>query len=116
MTRLRIPRSLMAWAVVLWFLLLGWGFTPVEARPTGAEPARPSGRMERSSEIDEILSALESKFEGRRLPEKAREKLSALSDGQLRLLASLSIRMLRDDRGIAGDIAFFLITSLIVLS
>ncbi|MBI2089168.1 MAG: hypothetical protein HYT78_10555 [Deltaproteobacteria bacterium] len=68
------------------------------------------------SEIDEILSALESKLERRRLPEKTKEKLSTLSDGQLSLLASLSIRMPRDDHGIAGDIAFLLITSLIVLS
>jgi len=33
------------------------------------------------------LSVLESKMEGERIPEKARDKLFTLGDGQLRLMA-----------------------------
>ena len=63
-----------------------------------------------------ILSVLESKMEGERIPDKARHKLFTLEDGKLRLMASLSDLIAHDGRKTTADVAFFLITALIVLS
>lgn len=70
----------------------------------------------RKGDMLKILSVLESKMEGERIPEKARDKLSTLGDGQLRLMASLSELVADDGHRAAADIAFLLITALIVLS
>jgi|LQYC01.1.fsa_nt_gi hypothetical protein len=71
-----------------------------------------------------ILSVLENKIERQNLPEKekskllkkAKNKLFTLNDSQIRLLVSLSERTTNSSHTAAEDIAFLLITALIVLS
>lgn len=81
-----------------------------------------SGALRRSpgtpskDELSRIVRVLESRLHGRLLPEKANEKLATLSPPQIRLLDSLAARMLRSDDTAAADLAFFLITALIVSS
>jgi hypothetical protein len=48
--------------------------------------------------------------------EKAKGKLSKLSSEQIRLLDSLAVRVMKNDRTAAADIAFLLITALIISS
>ena len=70
----------------------------------------------RQAALDRILSVLEVKMGGLNVPAKVRDKLQTLSDGQIRLIASLSDRIDGEDRTAGADIAFLLITALIILS
>lgn len=70
--------------------------------------------------IFKILSVLDNKLDHKtrdqKLLEKAKEKLSTLDEKQIRLLASLSDRIANHDRSTSTEIAFLLVTALIVLS
>lgn len=80
-------------------------------------PHTPHNRaVNRQAALDRILSVLEVKMEGQSLPDKVRDKLRTLSDGQIRLIASLSDRIDGEGRTAGADIAFLLITALIILS
>jgi hypothetical protein len=70
-----------------------------------------------SSEKDknEILSLLGQRGENFQILDKAREKLNALNEEQLRLIASLSERI-TGNRSAGADMAYLLVTVLIILS
>ncbi len=61
-----------------------------------------------------ILSVLESKLGGYQLPEKAKNKLSILSDEQFIQIASLCDRIANTD-AVTGNLALLLIAALIIL-
>jgi hypothetical protein len=63
-----------------------------------------------------ILSVLEKKIGDRELIEKARGKLSTLSDGEIRLISSLCDRITHDSHSADADVAFLLIATLIIFS
>jgi len=63
-----------------------------------------------------IQWVLENKIEGRALQAKAKDKLSKLSPEQIRLLDALAARIIKSDRTVASDIAFLVITTLIISS
>jgi hypothetical protein len=70
----------------------------------------------RGTDTVKILSILAIRSPGRKVLGKAAEKLAAMNDRDLRLIASLCDRI-SADRGTTGaDIAFSLITAMIVLS
>lgn len=63
----------------------------------------------------EILSLLEQRIDNPQIMDKAREKLQSLDEGQLRLIASLSERIMVD-RSAGADVAYLLLAALIILS
>lgn len=67
-------------------------------------------------DISKLLLVLEKKTGDKRLIEKAKGKLSTLSEGEIRLISSLCERISRDSHSAGADIAFLLITTLIVFS
>ncbi len=69
----------------------------------------------RASNILKILSVLENRIGDQPLIEKAKDKLSTLTDRQTLLIASLSDRVEKERNPASGDIAFLLITALIIL-
>jgi hypothetical protein len=73
----------------------------------------PSGRGE---EISMILKVLENKMGNQKIPQKALDKLFSLSDEQIGLIASLSERIAGNTRTVGADVAFLLITALLVWS
>lgn len=87
------------------------------AAVTGTGPQSASARaVNRRADLGTILSVLEWKMGSDPLPGKVREKLSTLSDGQIRLIASLSERMAVGGQTASADVAFLLVAALIVLS
>lgn len=74
----------------------------------------PHDRSERK--LEHIVWVLESKIRGRRLPDKALQKLSVMSDADFQLVTSLCDRMAEEGESKGADIAFFLVTALIVVS
>lgn len=65
--------------------------------------------------VHKILSVLENRTGDQKLLEKAKIKLFTLSDGQTRLIASLSDWVTKEGNATGSDIAFLLMTALITL-
>ena len=84
----------------------------------GYQPAAFTGKYAelRGADTVKILSVLAIRSPGGKVLGKAAEKLSVMNDRDLRLISSLCDRI-SADRGTAGaDIAFSLVTAMIVLS
>ena len=90
-------------------------------------PAIAIGEIKKSKAIDEyatyretdvmkILSVLEKKIGDQKSLERAKEKLFALRNSQFLMIASLSEQIAREGDKPGVDIAFLLITALIILS
>jgi hypothetical protein len=72
--------------------------------------------MHRETDMTKILSVLGKKVDDQKMLEKAREKLFTLKEPQFSLIASLSEQIVKEVNQPGVDIAFLLITVLIVLS
>ena len=114
MTRKRYVKLFVACLAGLLVLFETWQPPVVLARA-----ARSGGWLDvvtRREDLAKIVSVLESKMEGRKLPEKARRKLLDLDDAQIRLMVSLAERIAAAGQTPGADIAFLLIAALLVLS
>jgi hypothetical protein len=69
----------------------------------------------RTANILKVCSVLENRIENQQLLEKTKDKVLTLSDGQTRLIASLSDRVAKGGNTTVGDIAFLLMAALITL-
>ncbi len=69
-----------------------------------------------SDDIHKILPVLEDKIHDRRLLEKSKEKIYSMGDREVRLVAALCEKISDEGETVNSDIAFFLVTALIVLS
>jgi hypothetical protein len=83
---------------------------------TGRSLSQVQNGIAPNAETNRILWVLQNKTEGQLSREKAKDKLSKLSAKQIRLLDSLAVRIIKNDRTGASDIAFLLITALIISS
>jgi len=103
----------------LWSVVIACSFPVGSATAAfGPRPAAFTGGYAetRGAETVKVLSVLALRSSGGKVLGKAAEKLAAMSDRDLRLIASLCDRI-SADRGTAGaEIAVSLITAMIVLS
>lgn len=67
-------------------------------------------------DIHKILPVLEDKIHDGKLLEKSKEKIYSMGDGEVRLVAALCEKISDGGDTISSDIAFLLVTALIVLS
>jgi hypothetical protein len=72
--------------------------------------------MHRETDMTKILSVLGKKVDDQKMLERTREKLFTLQEPQFSLIASLSEQIIKEGNQPGVDIAFLLITILIVLS
>ncbi len=102
-------------AVFLCILSIGSASASVGYQPAGAIH---SGYVEiiGPDTISKILSVLEIRSSDRRILDKAAGKLSAMNNRDIRLISSLCDRISADGDTAGADIAFSLITAMIVLS
>ncbi len=77
--------------------------------------ARHTGLSSRD-EISKIMSVLASRKPDKKVLEKAADKMSDMNERNLRLMSSLCDRISSDDGTPAADLAYSLLTTLIVLS
>ena len=75
-----------------------------------------SPQADRAEDLDRILEVLERKMGGKKLSKKAKDKLFTLKEDKARLIISLCDRITDDDRTAGAEIAYLIITALIVLS
>ncbi len=85
------------------------GAVDLRKRSTVREPAA-------NVEMVKILPVLEGKIGDRQLLEKSKEKIYAMDDREVRLIAALCEKISTERQGLSSDIAFLLVTALIVLS
>ncbi len=70
----------------------------------------------RKGDIRKILPVLEEQIRDGRLFEKSKEKIYSMDDGEVKLVAALCEKISDGGGTISSDIAFLLVTALIVLS
>ena len=79
-------------------------------------PYSPIDEIHKKSDVSTVMSVLKTKTDDQKLLDKAREKLSAMNDKELRLLVSLCDRIRSKGDTAGADIAFCLITTMLILS
>lgn len=72
--------------------------------------------VKRDRDLNKIIWTLESRIKNHHLPEKAKNKLAAMNDEEIRLLKSLCDRLSETADTAGADFALLLATALIVLS
>ena len=121
---MRLPRNqrtlpLLTWmGALLIFSIVLAGESPASGLSGHAAslPPRAEQAVYHRAELRKVLSVFEHRTKNEKVREKMRDKLSAMSDRQLRLAASLCERIAHDDDSARSDIAFSIVTALIVLS
>jgi hypothetical protein len=103
-------KRLAIYLVILWLACTSVAMGAITDINPGSQPV-----LGREANVLRILTVLENKIEDRQLLEKTKEKLLALSDGQARLIASLSDRVTKEENSAGASIAFLLMTVLITL-
>lgn len=110
--------SIAVWLLPFLFIILIWdssisfGGTP---DPKLGHPYNETV-INREAEMSKILSVLENRIGSQKMIEKAKDRLFTFSDAQTQLMASLADRIANKGNTAGGDIAFLLITALIILS
>jgi len=82
--------------------------------PIEHDPGYPT-LSSRVSNVLKIFSVLNDRMADHPLLEKAKEKVFSLSDQHTQLIASLSDQVAKERNSTSGEIAFLLLTALIIL-
>jgi hypothetical protein len=118
---MRLPRNqrtlpLLTWmGVLLIFSIVLTGESSASG-PSALLSSRSEQAVYHRAELRKVLSVVEQRTKNEKVREKMRDKLFAMSDQQLRLVASLCERIAHDDDSARSAIAFSIVTALIVLS
>jgi len=91
---------------------------------TGGEPAfcavtahkQPVHETALNGGINKIIPVLENKIHDQKLLVKSKEKIHGMGDREIRLVAALCEKISGEGETVSSDIAFLLVTALIVLS
>jgi hypothetical protein len=97
-------------------LLLLWNASGVFAATTGIPRETRGAEFSKRNDISKIMSVLESRRPDKRALEKAAGKMSDMNERNLRLMSSLCDRISSAAGTPAADLAYSLLTALIVLS
>lgn len=101
---------------LLFQILLLAGSTLVEARPEKTSSLQQVEPLRRDIGVLKIQTVLQSRLGDRKLTESAKSKVLLLDDRRIRLLSGLCDRVLLGGDTAGSDVAFLLLTMLIVLS
>jgi hypothetical protein len=97
-------------------LLLLWQSSGVFAASAGIPAETHRAELSGRNDISKIMSVLERRKPDRRVLEKAACKMSDMNEGSLRMMSSLCDRIAADSGTPAADVAYSLLTALLVLS
>ena len=76
----------------------------------------PIDEIHKKSDVSRVISVLKTRTDDQKLLDKAREKLSEMDNKKLRLLVSLCDRIRIEGDSTGADIAFYLVTTMLILS
>ena len=111
-----IYRSILILLIAVSFIFLGHESFAADTSRKYQIVAGSDDKVYLKDDISKILSVLEKKTGDQKLVEKAKDKLSTLSGGEIQLISSLCGQISHDSYSAGADIAFLLITTLIVFS
>lgn len=116
-----IFRKFIKLLIILHMFLISTFLICDQSMAIGRRIASPSGNTyyktnDTKGHVERILSVLESRIADHQLVEKAKDKLFRLSEDEIRLIASLCDRINNEGNTTGSDIAFSLVTALIILS
>lgn len=111
-----IYRSILILLIAVSFIFLGHESFAADTSRKYQIVAGSDDKVYLKDDISKILSVLEKKTGDQKLVEKAKDKLFTLSEGKIRLISSLCERISHDSYSADADIAFLLITTLIIFS
>ncbi len=97
-------------------LLLLWNASAVLASSNGIPAEARRAEINNRKDVSKIMFVLESRGQGKRTLKKAADKISEMNGRNLRLMSSLCDRISEDAGTPAADVAYSLLTALIVLS
>ena len=97
-------------------LLLIWNASGAFASPIDVAAKARHAEFSSRNEIPKIMSVLESRTPDKKVLEKAADKMSDMNERNLRLMSSLCDRISATAGTSAADLAYSLLTALIVLS
>jgi hypothetical protein len=110
----KFMRTAVICLVVLQIIIFIKGPSLAAVNAIESDPEQPA-ISSRASNVLKILSVLENRMVDHPSLEKAKDKLFRLSDNQTKLIASLSDQVVKERNPISGDVAFLLMTALIIL-
>ncbi len=97
-------------------ILLLWNASGVLASSNGIPAQTRRAEFNNRKDISKIMAILESRGQGKRALKKAADKISDMNGRDLRMMSSLCDRVTEDAGTPAADVAYSLLTALIVLS
>jgi hypothetical protein len=83
---------------------------------TSLAAPRTDPERDHAGDRQKVLAVVASRTHNGKVLEKFKDKLEVLNDRKLQLVVSLCERIVRDDDAAGADIAFSLVTALVVLS
>lgn len=104
------------WLFFLFHILLLAGSTLVEARQEQTSSLQQVDPLRREIGVLKIQTVLQGKLGDQKLTDSAKSKLLLLDDRRIHLLSRLCDRVLLNGETAGSDVAFLLLTMLIVLS
>jgi hypothetical protein len=112
-----VKRTIRVCALLVMSLALA-GVSPAAGRygTTARTLPRAGQEFDHRAALRKVLLVVEHRTKDEKVLEKMRDKLTAMSDRELRLAASLCERIARDDDSAGADFAFSIVMALIVLS
>ncbi|HXX56430.1 MAG TPA: hypothetical protein VEI96_00350 [Thermodesulfovibrionales bacterium] len=114
--RRTLTGPIIACSLILLSAVYSWGSsTTAEGVPRQGTDLH-SKELKKDSAMAKILPVLESRVGDQKLLERAKDKLALMDEAEIRLIASLCERISLDRGTPDADIAFLLVTALIVLS
>ncbi len=116
MTRGQILKKAALRSATILSTVLLWSVLVTFVSPSSCEASTRNREAGSRAEMSKILSVLESKRPDKKIIDKAAEKLHTMSTRKIRLMYSLCERISEDGGTAGADIAFSLVTALIVLS
>ncbi len=84
--------------------------------PSGQAWGKVYPAIHSEAEMHTVMAVLDKKIEGKKSTEKAKDKLMNLTDREARLIVSLSEIVVQENPTPAANIAFLLMTILIIFS
>jgi hypothetical protein len=112
----KMTKPINGWSLLFLFVIMIWNSSIAFCGMAAPKLGNPYRAVNREANLVKILTVLKNEIGDQQLLEKAKDKLSTLSDRQMLLLASLSDRITNGGNTAGADIAFLWITILIVLS
>jgi 4-hydroxybenzoate polyprenyltransferase len=109
-------KTMTIWPAVVLFAIFTWGIPTGFCATPGTAPDTRYQEGGLAVEKLKILSVLEDRMGDEKILEKTKDKLLTLNDKKVRLISSLCERISDGERTAGADIAFSLVTALIVLS